>query len=191
MKIKGSATVIYNNGVTLYPDGRQTITEVDNISSIDGDGKIKFDSIGIDNFSYSGNVACISITVKQNVNISGTIRASKIKSGQSVKIIFSTDISVDEISSSKVEIKPINMSRINESSPLFLRIFKSLKERNGINAVFKRIHASEIQLTDCNVDFVICDKIKLSGKCKIKNLICAGDVKIIGNEVQIYSQEKK
>lgn len=192
MEIKGKATVKYNNGASISPKGKLTVTDTENINSIDGGGKIDFDNISVDNFSYKGKVCCTSINARNCVSISGAVKADKIEAGTSISIVFSNNISVDDVRAAKVEIKPIDAEKINALSSFLSKIINiAIEKKDDIHAKFKTLQATEAKLTDCDVDVVICDKIKLSGKCKIKKLVCNGDVKIVGNKVTIYSQEKK
>ena len=192
MEIKGKATVKYNNGASISPKGKLTVTDTGSICSIDGGGKIDFDNVKVDNFTYKGKVNCIGINAKEYVNISGAINAKIIEAGTCVSIIFSNNISVGDVKASDVEVKPIDEKKLNAFSEFLSKIVHiTIDKKEDIHAKFKSIQASDVELTDCDADIVVCDKIKLAGKCKIKKLVCSGDVKIVGKDVIIKTQETK
>lgn len=192
MVIKGKATVKYNNGASITPKGNLTVTNTESICSIEGGGKIDFDRIDVNSFSYRGNVNCVGINAKGDVSISGVVSAKIIQATASVSIIFSNNISVGDVCATTVEIKPTDENKLNLFSEFLSKIVHiTIDKKENICAKIKNLKASEIKLTNCDVDVIVCDKIELSGKCRIKKLICSEDVKTMGNEVKINSQEKK
>jgi hypothetical protein len=192
MEIKGKATVKYNNGASISPKGKLTVSDTGSICSIEGGGKIDFDNINVDNFTYKGKVNCVGINAKEYIDISGAVSAKVIEAGTYVSIIFSNNISVGDVKASNVEVKPIDEKKLNAFSEFLSKIVHiTVDKKDDIRAKFKNIQASDVKLTDCDADVVVCDKIKLAGKCKIKKLICSGDVKIVGKEVIIKTQETK
>ena len=192
MEIKGKIIVKHTNGTTVAQKGKLILPDANNIRSIEGSGKINFKNIKVDTFSYKGKIYCNSIVAKKGVSMYGAITAKKIEAGPLCSVVFSNNISVEEIIASKVEIAPVEESKRNALPRLLAMFFHvRIEKQEEIHADFKSINATEVTLTDCDADVIVCDKIQLSGKCNIKKLVCSGDVKIVGNDVKIHSQEKK
>lgn len=191
MTIKGKATVKYNNGNCISPKGKLSIADVSNLNSIEGGGKIEFDDIEVDMFSYKGMVQCNSLKVQGDLSISGGLKAKQLQAGGSLSIVFSNDISVSEISASSIKIVPIEEAKFNAFASFVAKLLNTeISTKVDIMAKFKSVKGDEVELKDCNADMVVCKNIKLRGKCKIKRLICNGDVKIFGDNVKVLSQEK-